>query len=395
MNLWSLPLLLAACLGHTVFMVFTMNWFYSWPFPKFVTKALRKTYSVLITLGCAALAWALWQSEFDWSRLAAEGPMWIWAYACYCWMVGLVLFPAATIYNASIRNPPTLLGNHTHTLDVARELGFKPAGHGKRGWLARLPYNQCFEVDFSERALRLPQIPEAWDGLKILHLSDLHFCGTPDRVFYKAVFERCCAWEADIVALTGDVVDSSKHHRWIAPLLGRVPWKIAGFAILGNHDAWLDDQIIRRRLRRIGYHVLGNGWETLDVRGVAMTVIGNEYPWFAPAPNLARCPRDGFRLCLSHSPDSFGWAKRHHIDLVLAGHVHGGQIRVPVTGAIMVPSKYGRRYDFGTFHEGQTVMHVSRGLAGETPLRINCRPEVTLIQLKRGPAAEPAAQASV
>ncbi len=113
-----------------------------------------------------------------------------------------------------------------------------------------------------------------------------------------------------------------------------------------------------------------------------MTVIGHEGPWFA-APDLTGCPPEGFRLCLSHTPDNLPWAKERHIDLVLAGHVHGGQIRLPVVGSIFVPSKFSRRYDGGTFHEGPTVMHVSRGLAGEVPLRINCRPEVTLVVLRK------------
>jgi predicted MPP superfamily phosphohydrolase len=68
---------------------------------------------------------------------------------------------------------------------------------------------------------------------------------------------------------------------------------------------------------------------------------------------------------------------------MLCGHVHGGQIRVPVIGSIIVPSRYGRRYDCGTFAEGPTVMHVSRGLGAEQPLRFHCAPEVTLITLQR------------
>jgi predicted MPP superfamily phosphohydrolase len=90
-------------------------------------------------------------------------------------------------------------------------------------------------------------------------------------------------------------------------------------------------------------------------------------------------------LCLSHTPDNIAWARQHRIDLVLAGHVHGGQIRLPLIGSIFVPSKYSRRYDGGTFHEPPTVMHVSRGLAGEHALRYNCRPEVTLVVLRNKP----------
>jgi predicted MPP superfamily phosphohydrolase len=129
-------------------------------------------------------------------------------------------------------------------------------------------------------------------------------------------------------------------------------------------------------------HVLGNGWEQVEVRGRPLVVIGHEGPWFEPAPDLAACPADVFRLCLSHTPDNIGWARRHGIDLMLSGHVHGGQIRFPVLGSVFVPSRFGRRYDCGMFHEPPTLLHVSRGLGGEHPLRYNCRPEVTLLVLR-------------
>ena len=107
-------------------------------------------------------------------------------------------------------------------------------------------------VEFTEKTLLLPQIPEAWDGLTILHLTDLHLCGTPDLAFYRYVMDRCMkASVPDIVALTGDVVDSERHHRWIVPLLGKLRWNIGAYAILGNHDSWRDVTLIRRRLRRV------------------------------------------------------------------------------------------------------------------------------------------------
>jgi predicted MPP superfamily phosphohydrolase len=110
-------------------------------------------------------------------------------------------------------------------------------------------------------------------------------------------------------------------------------------------------------------------------------VIGHEGPWFRPAPDLTECPADVFRLCLSHTPDNIRWAKQQRIDLMLAGHNHGGQIRFPVFGSMLVPSCYSRRYDCGLFHEPPTVLHVSRGLAGKHPVRYNCRPEVTKLVL--------------
>ncbi len=194
------------------------------------------------------------------------------------------------------------------------------------------------------------------------------------------------------MALTGDVVDSNWHHRWIVPILGRLRWHVAAYAILGNHDAWRDPTLIRRRLRRVGLRVLGNGWEQVMVRGEPLVVVGHEGPWFHPAPDLRDCPAEPFRLCLSHTPDNLAWARRQRMDLVLAGHVHGGQIRLPLLGSVFVPSRHSRHYDCGTFYAPPTIMHVGRGLAGQHPLRFFCKPEVTRIILKKGTVAPPSAQ---
>jgi predicted MPP superfamily phosphohydrolase len=294
-----------------------------------------------------------------------------------------VVLPFVTLRRRLRRPPAALESNHTQTVDIAAELGYFPAGSGKNRLLARLPGNEPFRVDFAERTLRLERLPAAWDGLTVLHLSDLHMCGTPDRNFFRRVMDRCNAWNPDLIALTGDIVDSKRHHRWIVPVFGRLRCREGAFAILGNHDSWLDVAFIRRRLRRAGMLVLGNAWEQIEVRGQPLVVIGHEGPWFEPAPDLSACPPDVFRLCLSHTPDNIAWARRQRIDLMLSGHVHGGQIRLPLLGSVFVPSRYGRRYDCGTFHEPPTLLHVSRGLSGEQPLRYNCRPEVTLLVLRR------------
>ncbi len=128
--------------------------------------------------------------------------------------------------------------------------------------------------------------------------------------------------------------------------------------------------------------MLKNSWQQIEVRGEPLIVIGNEYPWVAPPPDLTGCPVGPFRLCLSHSPDNITW-RGAGVDLMLAGHVHGGQIRFPLIGSLLVPSKLGRRYDCGTFSVPPTVLHVSRGMGGDIPVRYGCRPEVTLLTLKR------------
>jgi predicted MPP superfamily phosphohydrolase len=298
-----------------------------------------------------------------------------------CWLAALVLLPVDTIRRLT-RRPPVLT-SRSEVVQVEKHLGYRPIGDSKQSFLARFPRNEVLQIDLSERTLIVPRLPAAWEGLTILHVSDLHLSGTPDRNYFRYVMDRCNDWRPDLVAVTGDVADSVHHQRWIVPVLGRLRWGVAAFAILGNHDFWYDPQFIRRRLSRIGMQVLPNTWKQIEVRGEPLIVIGNESPWLRPRPDLSACPSGPFRLCLSHTPDNIGWARRAGVDLMLSGHVHGGQIRVPVFGSILVPSLHGRRYDCGAFHEPPTVLHVSRGISGEHPLRYRCRPEVTRLTLTR------------
>jgi predicted MPP superfamily phosphohydrolase len=378
----SLIVFVGACLGHTALLVYFINRFYSLPLPRKVLSNTRRLDGYTALAGYVLFGWA-----FVLGRLRDFYPPWddvVFGYALLCCLLGYGVLPVLLLKRVLARQPAALLANHTRVLDVAKELGYRPAGDGKHRRLALLPGNQVFQVEFNERTLRVPRLPDAWDGLTVLHLSDLHFRGTPDKAFYRKVIERCLAWGVpELLAVTGDVVDSNRHRRWVIPLLGRLRARFGAFAILGNHDNYYEPEQIRRRLRRAGLNVLGNGFTTVSVRGLPMVVIGHEGPWFRPGPDLRECPT-GFRLCLSHTPDNIAWARDHDIDLMLSGHVHGGQIRLPVVGSIFVPSRYGRKYDCGTFDEPPTVLHVSRGLAGQHPLRFNCRPEVTWLELKKG-----------
>ena len=84
-----------------------------------------------------------------------------------------------------------------------------------------------------------------------------------------------------------------------------------------------------------------------------------------------------------HTPDLIGWGRQQDYDLLLAGHAHGGQIRIPGIGPIICPSVHGVRYASGVFQKGRTMMHVSRGISGLQPIRLRCRPELTQLTLRR------------
>jgi uncharacterized protein len=367
-----------AWIGHMALLAFLLNRWYALPLPRLMLSGFRALVAVLMV---AFPIW-LWAAFHFHMRLAWQSGWPPAIYLTICWIIGLGFVPGLTMVRLLKNRPRALLSNHTRTVNVAHELGYKPAGRGKYRHLARVPLNEIFQVDFAERTLCVRDLPKEWDGLTILHLSDLHLAGTPDREFYERVMDECRAWNPDLVALTGDFIDSDYHRRWIVPLLGRLHWKIAAFAVLGNHDYWHEPPLIRRRLSRLNIHVLGNTWKQIEVRGVPLIAIGHEGPWFRPGPDLSNCPPDIFRICLSHTPDNISWARENKIRLMLSGHNHGGQIRFPLIGSVFVPSLYGRRYDCGSFEEPPIILHVTRGLAGKQPLRFNCKPEVAKLVLR-------------
>src|SRR5579871_3210162 len=378
--LWFVPLFFGAgaWLGHLVLMIISHNWCYGLALPRHASKIIHLGHAFLILAFPPALLWSIGGS------LDGTSPRFLTElmtnYALLCIIVGFVALPLNTVMRLRRRDPS--LEKKSRVLDVAKHLGRDPIGDSPERILTYFPGNEVFQVELVERTLCLSRLPAAWDGLTILHLSDLHFRGTPDRDYFRFVVDRCADWQPDLVAITGDIADSSRHMRWIVPVLGRLRWRCAAVAILGNHDHWLDTSIIRRRLRRLGMLVPTNNWQSIEVRGEPLVVIGHKGPWLKPPPELTDCPRAPFRLCLSHTPDNIRWAQAAGIDLMLSGHVHGGQVRFPLFGSVLVPSRYGRRYDCGVFEEPPTVLHVSRGLSGDHPLRYLCRPEVTLLTLR-------------
>ena len=390
--------LLAFCVawvGHACIWVSLLNNFYGRPLPKWLLKPWRLMTGLvilafpLILLSGINPKWWAWVERSDvilngfWERVIA-------GYAGLCLLLGSVGFPAITVARLLRKTPASVAAQSTRTLDLWADYGHKLHGDGHFAWVTRLPGNCVFQVDFTDLTLALPDLPREWEGLSILMLSDLHFHGTPARPYFERIVDELIAGEVpDLVCLIGDYVDTKTHHAWIQPILGRLTAKEGKFAILGNHDWYQDPDQVRADLAAAGYTVLGNGWCEETIRGVKCILVGHEGPWFRPGPDLTTAPAEGFRLCLSHTPDNFYWGLANQVRLMLCGHVHGGQIRVPVVGSIFVPSIYGRRFDRGVFEKGNSVMVVSRGVSGKEPLRFRCHPQVVRIRLvgKSTPAA--------
>lgn len=386
-----LVLFLAAWVGHACIWTSILNYVYARPYPKAILKPWRH-FTGLVILGFPWLAFLIVNPQELGNPVELSADQFngitgrvVLVYCTIGLVFGAVVFPAITVMRLRRKPPAIVLSETTHTLDLWAELGREAIGNGRGKFAASLPFNSIYNVDFTELTLAIPSLPPEWDGLTILHLTDVHYHGTPSRSFHERVLAEIeKRWpNSDLVCLTGDFVDTDEHHTWIGPLLGRLRGLHGNFAILGNHDLIHHPETIRTSLKEAGYTVLGNGWQHATIRGVPCTMIGHEGPWFAPPTDLTTAPDEGFRFCLSHTPDNFYWAQSHRVGLMLCGHVHGGQIRLPVIGSIFVPSMYGRRFDMGVFEGKGTAMVVNRGLSGKEPLRFRCNAQAMRITLRK------------
>jgi predicted MPP superfamily phosphohydrolase len=371
-----------AFLGHFALMIGSHNFCYGQRLPRGASKPIHAVHALAILIPPVILYYATSCIDVRPLLIPASVGGWILAgYVAVCLGVGGLWVPYITLARWLRREPAVQISKTSRVVDLEKELGFRPVGTHESS-LTYLPGNEVFTLELVERTLRLARLPRALDGLKILHLTDLHISGTPDRDWLRRVMELCQVWEPDLICLTGDVVETDSHQGWVMPTLGWLKARHGAFAILGNHDRWIDYPRTCQVLEQVGYRMLGGQSVQVEINGAPLVLVGHEGPWFKAVPDLKDCPEDVFRLCLSHTPDNFPWARANGIDLMLAGHVHGGQVRFPIIGSLLVPSKFGRRYDCGLFHEGPTVLFVGRGVAGDHPLRYLCRPEVTLLVLR-------------
>ncbi|HEX3870819.1 MAG TPA: metallophosphoesterase [Pirellulales bacterium] len=393
MHVLEFILCLIALVGHLALCAAFVNRVHAMAFPRWVIEVfnwLARAFGVAVPAGVAYLLANRAPDVADHVELLAM-PWALIAYFALSCMVGAVLVPWELARRWTVSEPAALVTQRAET----RKLGSRVmpcAGHRILGrLLCRVPLNEALHIVVSEKHLELPRLPPQLDGLSIAHISDLHFTGaTPERFFHEVV-EIVAEMKADLICITGDLVEKYKYLPWLQRILGRVRAEHGVYYVLGNHDAIIDVSRIRSELDALGFLDLGGHCRTLEVNGTSIVLAGNELPWIAPAADPTRCPelaeprRTGepspFSILLSHSPDQFPWAKRHGFDLMLAGHTHGGQIVFPVIGSILCPSRFGSRYAAGTFFESPTLMHVTRGVGGNTPLRWNCPPEVTRLVL--------------
>lgn len=251
-------------------------------------------------------------------------------------------------------------------------------------WMAYT--NLC--VGFTRYELNFSALPQEFDGFTIAQVSDVH----NSSLAGDSVVRRLRREAPDMIALTGDLVDAN--HKDIDAALGFVA-EIADIApcvyVTGNHEGWLEKgeyAAMEKELKQMGVAVLRDECMQFERNGAEIAVVGLDDPGFGSqltAKQIDRLsPEDMFSVLLSHRPEYFEAYVRSGADLILSGHVHGGQFRIPFLGGVIGPYyTWFPLYDDGVFREGEQAMVVSRGVGNSVvPVRFNNQPEIVLISLK-------------
>jgi predicted MPP superfamily phosphohydrolase len=259
---------------------------------------------------------------------------------------------------------------------------------GSTGLLASYPlFIERMTVLTNEYRIAVPNLPAEFSGFRIVHLSDIHHGRLMPLWHIQDIVERANRLKPDLIACTGDYV-----YRKSRPDEIDAVWQVLAqlsahhgvWSVLGNHDHWADTA-------RADYWLKKNGQ---DLRHKTVRIERNgQALWLAGAGDLMAdhrnldrvleiIPDRDFRILLAHNPDTADSKYSRRIDLILAGHTHGGQVQIPFIGPPFVPV-HNKRYVNGvitTSRGGQ--MFISRGIGWSIlPVRFNCYPEIAVLEL--------------
>jgi len=239
--------------------------------------------------------------------------------------------------------------------------------------------------------LNLPRWPAACSGLSVAVISDLHV-GSPFNgvVNLERVVADTQAAQPDLVLLAGDfVIQGVRGGRFVAPevtaaKLGELVAPLGVFAVLGNHDWWLDGPRVRAAFETHGIPVLENRAVALRRGDCAFSIVGIGDYWEGhpnvPAAMQSVPPGESV-LALTHNPDVFPDVP-DRVSLTIAGHTHGGQVMLPLIGRPIVPSAYGERFALGLVVENGRHLFVTPGVGTSIlPVRFLVPPEISVLVL--------------
>ncbi len=250
------------------------------------------------------------------------------------------------------------------------------------------------DPEITEMDIHIRRLGAGYDGLRIVHLTDIHHSlYTPLEDVERAV-KMTNHLRPDVIALTGDYVTFSPTYIWpVAQVLGQLRARLGIFAVLGNHDFQADADEMTRALEAHHIRVLRNSHFALESGHDRLWMVGVDDLWWSAddiGAGMRHVPARDPKILLCHNPVGVRMAAEHHIDLVLSGHTHGGQVRLPVVGGLYTRSKLGKRFIAGWNRLDGTQIYVSRGIGKVlVPLRVGCPPEITCLNLRAGIMEKP------
>jgi predicted MPP superfamily phosphohydrolase len=244
------------------------------------------------------------------------------------------------------------------------------------------------DPEITDTTIWLRRLPAAHDGLKIVQLTDLHHSLFTHLEEIKRAVHLSNRLRPDLVVLTGDYVTLSRDYIWpLARALGKLRARLGVFAVLGNHDFQVDADEVTRALRAERIRVLRNSHYALRAGSAALWMVGIDDLWWQADDldaALRSVPARDAKILLCHNPLGIHQASQKGIDLVLAGHTHGGQVLLPVVGSFIGRSKLGERFIAGWNRLNNTQIYISRGIGKVlVPLRVGCPSEITCLRLRK------------
>lgn len=243
-------------------------------------------------------------------------------------------------------------------------------------------------VHIDRPTLPLARLPQAFDGLTLAFLSDIHHGPFTSLDYVAAVVRTTLSLQPDLIVLGGDY--SLKDARYIRPcleVLAGLKAPLGVFGVLGNHDYWHGVQETRQAMAAAGVIELTNAGVWVSRGSQRFRLAGVDDLWTGRADAqaaLGEATWEDACLLISHNPDFAERLRDERVGLVLSGHTHGGQVVFP-GWAPFVPSQYGQKYLHGLVRAPETLVYVSRGLGTSgLPVRFCSRPEINLITLTPG-----------
>jgi uncharacterized protein len=246
-------------------------------------------------------------------------------------------------------------------------------------------------LEFRDEQVALPGLPPELDGLTIVHLSDFHL-GTFS--FNGRTLARAARWASerpcDVVAITGDLLSRRRGEPELERAVATLETRLGVFAVLGNHDVEVTRDPFSQPtdasvIERAGAVLLENDSVLRTVHGKSVQIVGGDQSLGASWSSLAGLadPDADLRILLFHFPDVVRYLPPDAFDLVLAGHLHGGQICIPTPrGKVRLEHLRAQHWD-GLHKTPAGVLHVSRGLGTSfVPFRFFARPEATRLVLR-------------